>query len=901
MAESFLHVLDPLQSRFTFQFFDDSARGFAEVIHGTIDEVWPKITALNTTERHVGIFVTINETDLKGRRLENVVRPRALFLDADGVDQVQRCQDAVHAAGCTPTMVVRTSTGRAHLYWSCDNLPREEFSALQSALIQKMGTDPAVKDLPRVMRLPGTLHLKDPNNPRLVTLDRLSGAPRRWKLDELKAAFGISCTRAGNPAPDHRAGMFPSADPERMRRLFGIDYLAHNDVSAGLVTNIEEIKSAALAIPPSAIATELEWTRVARGLAHEARVYSGQSEDLWHILDTVSTLAPGYDRADNRDRWLRYVAEALDRNNPITIATVFDIAKKNQWQGWSQPTRTCEGNAPTGVFGKGAAPLAGLSVSFSSIPHRRWLYGVDLVRGEISLLAAPGGVGKSSLAIGMMGALATGQALLGERICGNDLTTLYINGEDSTIEMRRRIWAFCLKHHLTEQAIDRFLLLGADDWRVQKLSFLRTEKGNSVLDHDGVTHLESILAEVRPAVLVLDPLVVFCGGGNLNDNAGMSLVLRSLKRLANKFDCAILILHHTRKGGDISNAEAIGGASAIVNLARRAIMAVPMTAEEAPRLGVLPSERFQYFKVVASKSNLAPRSDDLPWYKLCSIELPNAEPPIYASGDRVQAVERVHLPQSSAYATADDQIIKRAIFDTVERGKVIGGLTYPYSPNVTGARNERSLLEDAIAAVQKATAPRPWHPDDLRAVVERSIGTMKSEGWLVEQEIPAGRFRRGRALTANWTRTPWAGEGHTTPPGDGTLHPGSDPVGQWVNDMANDWPIDQVAGGGESFPVRGTSSPSATEPNNQVLPAVLTAPRGGPPRRTLRPLQHRTVRLDCPPVTAPRSSGPQINHANHIAKCIGHSERGFMKDVPANPVKCESFSVTTSSSSPTRA
>jgi RecA-family ATPase len=82
-------------------------------------------------------------------------------------------------------------------------------------------------------------------------------------------------------------------------------------------------------------------------------------------------------------------------------------------------------------------------------------------------------------------------------------------------------------------------------------SFLRTEKGNSVLDHDGVAHLESLLSEVRPAVLVLDPLVVFCGGGNLNDNAAMSLVLRALKRLANRFDCAILILHHTRKGGDL--------------------------------------------------------------------------------------------------------------------------------------------------------------------------------------------------------------------------------------------------------------------------------------------------------------------------------------------------------------
>jgi hypothetical protein len=147
----------------------------------------------------------------------------------------------------------------------------------------------------------------------------------------------------------------------------------------------------------------------------------------------------------------------------------------------------------------------------------------------------------------------------------------------------------------------------------------------------------------------------------------------------------------------------------------------------------------------------------LPWYRLCSIELPNAEPPIYASGDRVQAVERVYLPQrSSASTAADDQIIKRAIVDTVERGKIISGVPYPYSPNVTGAKNERALIDDAIAAVAAATAHRQWQPGDLQAVVERAISTMKAEGWLVEGQISGNRFRRGRTLQVDWSRTPWA-------------------------------------------------------------------------------------------------------------------------------------------------
>ena len=54
--------------------------------------------------------------------------------------------------------------------------------------------------------------------------------------------------------------------------------------------------------------------------------------------------------------------------------------------------------------------------------------------------------------------------------------------------------------------------------------------------------------------------------------------------------------------------------------------------------GVLPSERWRYFKLVDAKSNLAPRSADSPWYQLHSVELPNAEPPIYPLGDNVQAI-----------------------------------------------------------------------------------------------------------------------------------------------------------------------------------------------------------------------------------------------------------------------
>ncbi|MEI8154813.1 MAG: hypothetical protein WCG92_25015, partial [Hyphomicrobiales bacterium] len=158
-----------------------------------------------------------------------------------------------------------------------------------------------------------------------------------------------------------------------------------------------------------------------------------------------------------------------------------------------------------------------------------------------------------------------------------------------------------------------------------------------------------------------------------------------------------------------------------------------MTADEANKLGVLPSERSSYFKTGASKSNLSPRSDDAPWYQLHSVTLPNPEPPSYMTGDRVQAVTRVQLSPTSMPPSGDDPKIRRAILDVVAAGKMIDGQCVPYSPNTSGVNNQRALIDDAVAAVKIATSPRTWQPQDISTVVFRTISALQSEGWLVNE------------------------------------------------------------------------------------------------------------------------------------------------------------------------
>jgi putative DNA primase/helicase len=154
-AERFLTALDPNAVAWTFQTFDDDAtrrsKDLARILHGSLARNWDELCLLQVWG--AGVFVTINETDFKGRAATNVVRVRALFVDLDGAPLPER----FHAE---PHIICESSPGRWHVYWKVEDCPLDEFSSLQKRLAAFYGGDPTVHDLPRVMRLPGFIHQK---------------------------------------------------------------------------------------------------------------------------------------------------------------------------------------------------------------------------------------------------------------------------------------------------------------------------------------------------------------------------------------------------------------------------------------------------------------------------------------------------------------------------------------------------------------------------------------------------------------------------------------------------------------------------------------------------------------------------------------------------------------------
>jgi hypothetical protein len=400
-------------------------------------------------------------------------------------------------------------------------------------------------------------------------------------------------------------------------------------------------------------------------------------------------------------------------------------------------------------------------------PHRPWSVSTKLINGEVTVLAAKGGWGKSAYAISIACSAASGRDFLDQKIWGGPKRILYVNSEDDTDELQRRFIAAARHHKLTKPDLARIMIRGVNTPGHETLT--SGDESAPRVNEVGFTTLEAIITKADPDIVILDPLGTFCPAG-LNHNGVMSQVLLRLKRVAKKHGCAILIVHHTRKDGDLTNTDAIGGASAIVNQARIAIMIARMTADEAKNFqGILPSELWRYFRLVDAKTNLAPPSPDAQWYQLLSHDLPNAAPPTYREGDGVQVVDKVDPTQlhASPIGSVSDDVAKRAIL------KAAHAADPPFSPSSRGG-SDRYIVRGVLDAVRQATG-MSWADRDMTKHIESLVREMSGYGWLRVEEVKVGRNTR-QGLVVDPARTPWAHEFAGT--GHGSTQPLTPPPHQ---------------------------------------------------------------------------------------------------------------------------
>ena len=161
-------------------------------------------------------------------------------------------------------------------------------------------------------------------------------------------------------------------------------------------------------------------------------------------------------------------------------------------------------------------------------------HGAVLTAGGILQLTGAGKIGKSMLLLSVAYGLAFGRDILSLKI-DKARRVLYLNGENSPRTMQERLRFlrdyYCIDHEEAE-LIKHNLLFASIGLLLPKAEAVAEMRGN--------------LAEIRPDVLILDPLKNFYSGEE-NSADNMREFMAAVRRLMHEFGLTVIIVHHTGK------------------------------------------------------------------------------------------------------------------------------------------------------------------------------------------------------------------------------------------------------------------------------------------------------------------------------------------------------------------
>ena len=283
--------------------------------------------------------------------------------------------------------------------------------------------------------------------------------------------------------------------------------------------------------------------------------------------------------------------------------------------------------------------------SFTDIPPRATLYGDYLIRKLISVVVGPAGSGKSILSIAEALAMATGKPLIGIAP-PHPLRVFYWNGEDDIEELKRRFAALCAHFHVTDPDYGDRLLFETYERLPVKIVELDVRSKAAVITPVR-DRLIGLMQRRQIDVLIIDPFVA-SHAANENDNNQIEQVASAWRDVAREGNCAVSLVHHTRKPSPGSNngqdANDARGASALVAAARSVRVTATMTDATAKTYGIPDERRFDYFSTAHDKTNFG-RRGRIDWYAHWE----------FGNSPRTCGVVQTWIPPSRANAVSDEQ------------------------------------------------------------------------------------------------------------------------------------------------------------------------------------------------------------------------------------------------------
>lgn len=313
-----------------------------------------------------------------------------------------------------------------------------------------------------------------------------------------------------------------------------------------------------------------------------------------------------------------------------------------------------------------------------AIPPRKWVLGSLALEGKVTVLISPGGVGKSTLTLNAALAVATGRQDImqmrvrvpnGEKPAG----AWVFNNEDDEDELHRRVYAAMLHHdihpdHLLDDVTNApRLFINSGEHR----PFMIAKR---VANAAGFAHIPAdeaaAIAHIRAnniKLFVVDPFVE-THEADENDNVQIAAIGRIYRRIAQQAECAVVLVHHTRKHPSGSAESYVGdqdsgrGAGALTALARIGVTLYGMSEKDAKKYRVDERERWRYVRLDDAKANLSPMRGDAGarWFRRESVDLETSGDDVAESVGVLVALEGAPGGPSSQGAGEADIAAKAA-------------------------------------------------------------------------------------------------------------------------------------------------------------------------------------------------------------------------------------------------
>ena len=161
IARRFIECFGDENTKQTFQIIPDSKAAKEEnkgkILHGSIKSLWNALVNYNN-EGYCISFVP-NQTNLKGRKKEDIKYYRCFFVDNDnGTPQEYHLK---------PTIIVNTSDNNSHTYWlfveekvNVTTIEINKYERLNKRLVDHYSADSQATDVNKALRMPGFIYQK---------------------------------------------------------------------------------------------------------------------------------------------------------------------------------------------------------------------------------------------------------------------------------------------------------------------------------------------------------------------------------------------------------------------------------------------------------------------------------------------------------------------------------------------------------------------------------------------------------------------------------------------------------------------------------------------------------------------------------------------------------------------